>query len=263
MSEKIEDGLLEEAAKYWAADNARFEKTDPSLIARIGRTLNPLTGFGSAMGDMHTSSGEGDGVGMALAALSAVPAFGAVRVVSTPAKGLVKASTSVVPDVSKTAGTVLAGSTLVGTTEAARAGSNRAYDQNTDQAEVPDYLRGMQDGPDVPLDSALQFEQRILYPSRYPVMEQERGQAATHKMSWGEVDMDGKPGYVAFPTVVYDGKKLKELDPDAAFEHAMKNKEYRSFASPEEASLYAEGLYKRAWGRGDAFDALKAKVKEK
>lgn len=263
MSKKTEDGLLEKTAKYWAAENAKFEKTDPSLIARIGRSINPLTGFGSAMGDMHTSSGEGDGVGMALAALGAVPAFGAMRVVSTPAKGLIKASTSVVPDLGKTTGKVLAGGTLVGTTEAVRAGSTRAYNQDTDQAEVPDSLRSMQDGPDVPLDSALQFEQRVLYPSQYPVMEQEGGGVATHKMSWGEVDMDGKPGYVAFPTVVYDGKELKELDARAAFEHAMKNKEYRSFASPEEASLYAEGLYKRAWGRGDAFDALKAKVKGK
>ena len=261
MSKRIEDGLLEKAAKYWAADNARFEKTDPSLIARIGRSLNPLTGFGSAMGDMHTSASEGDGTGMALAALGAVPAFGAMRVVRLPGRGLTKASTSAVPDVGKTAGKVLAGGTLVGTTEAARAGATRSYDQNTDQVEVPDSLRGMQGGPDVPLDSALQFEQRVLYPSRYPVMEEEGGKVATHKMSWGEVDMDGKPGYVAFPTVVYDGKELKELDARAAFEHAMKNKEYRSFASPEEASLYAEGLYKRAWGRGDNAEQLKSQLK--
>lgn len=139
----------------------------------------------------------------------------------------------------------------------------RAYDPKTDRVEVPEAMRAVQDGPDVPLDSALQFEQRVLYPSRYPVMANPQEGIATHKMSWGEVNMGGKPGYVAFPTVVYDGKELKELDARAAFEHAMKNKEYRSFASPEEASLYAEGLYKRAWGRGDAIDALKAKVKGK
>lgn len=261
MSKKPEDGLLEAAAKYWAEDNAQFEKTDPTLLDRIGRSLNPLTGFGSAMGEMHTASSEGDGAGMALAGLSAVPAFGAVRTVAIPGKGLIKASTSMVSDVNKTAGKALAGGTLAGGVDAVRAESSRAYNQETDRAEVPKALQGIQDGPDIPLDSTLQFEQRVLYPSKYPVLQQGEGGVATHKMSWGEVDIDGKPGYVAFPTVVYDGKELKELDARAAFEHAMKNKEYRSFASPEEASLYAEGLYKRAWGRGDNAEQLKSQLK--
>ena len=263
MSKKPENRLFESTAKYWAADNAQFEKTDPTLLDRIGRSLNPLTGIGSAIGEMHTTSGEGDGVGMALAGLSAVPAFGAVRAVTIPGKGLIKASTSMVSDVNKTAGKALGGGSLAGGADAVRAESSRAYNQETDRAVVPEALRGIQDGPDVPLDSALQFEQRVLYPSKYPVLQQGEQGIATHKMSWGEVDMDGKPGYVAFPTVVYDGKELKELDERAAFEHAMKNKEYRSFTSPEEASLYAEGLYKRAWGKGDAFDALKSQIKGK
>jgi len=64
---------------YWAEGNARFERSNPSLAQRVGRVINPLTGLGSAVGDMYTSAGKGDVAGMGLAAASAAPLSGWAR----------------------------------------------------------------------------------------------------------------------------------------------------------------------------------------
>jgi len=93
--------------------------------------------------------------------------------------------------------------------------------------------------------STLNFEQRVLTPSKYPVINNSDGSISTHRMSYGEAD--GK--FVAFPTIIQgkDGK-LQQLEGRAAFDYAMKNKEYREFPSEAEASAYAEGGYKNSWG---------------
>ena len=143
----------------------------------------------------------------------------------------------------------------------------RPYNGDTDRAVVPTYLSGIPDGPDVPLDSPLQFEQRVLYPSKYPVMEDRAGkgapQAMTHKMAWAETQLEGGgPSVaVAYPTVVWDGKGLRQLNDEEAFNHAMKSGDFRSFDTPDQASLYAEGYYKKAWGKGDAVDAMVAEIR--
>lgn len=143
----------------------------------------------------------------------------------------------------------------------------RAYNADTDRAVVPDHLASIEGGPDVPLNSTLQFEQRVLYPSKYPVMEERRGKAApqamTHRMASAETQLekDGPPVPVAYPTVVWDGKGLKQLNDQQAFRHAMQTGEFRSFETPEQASLYAEGYYKKAWGKGDAADAFVAQMR--
>lgn len=85
-----------DSAKWWADANARYEATDPSFGGRVARSLNPMTGFGSAMGQMHSSSEAGDSIGMALSLLQALPMFGVMRAVQVPGKGLVKASTKMV-----------------------------------------------------------------------------------------------------------------------------------------------------------------------
>ena len=90
-------GLIADAAQYWANDNEQFESGNPSFGSRVVRALNPATSFGSAMGAMHTAAGSGDKTGMALAAAQAVPVFGAMRSVITPAMGAVKAARAMAP----------------------------------------------------------------------------------------------------------------------------------------------------------------------
>lgn len=107
----------------------------------------------------------------------------------------------------------------------------------------------------VPQDSQLNFEQRVLRPSQYPVLPQEGGQIATHKMAYAGVD----DGFVAYPTVVQlpGARELVELDGKAAIEHAMKSGEFRKFANEQEAMDYARGGYKQQWGAGEPVDRNK------
>jgi hypothetical protein len=93
---------LTEAGDYWSADNARFEATNPGTMARIGRAVNPLTAFGSAMGTMHDAASEGDKLAMALAAIGAVPAFGKLTVAQRPIEGLI-GEVAAAPSLRKTA----------------------------------------------------------------------------------------------------------------------------------------------------------------
>ena len=93
-----------ESAKWWAEDNARYKATDPSFGSRVARSLNPMTGFGSAMGQMHTSAEAGDSTGMVLSLLQALPMYGVVKAVQVPGKGLTKASTKMVSDLKTTLG---------------------------------------------------------------------------------------------------------------------------------------------------------------
>lgn len=65
--------------EYWAADNARYQQQHPGVMASMQRSLNPVTGLGSAIGQMYQSAQAGDEVGMALAALSATPVFAAAK----------------------------------------------------------------------------------------------------------------------------------------------------------------------------------------
>ena len=101
-------GLIRDAAEYWADDNARFDNSNPSFAGRVIRAVNPLTGFGSAMGAMHTAAGNGDIPGMAMAGISAIPAFGVMRI--TPASSALKAAA--VPSAGRTAGAVSGGAVL-------------------------------------------------------------------------------------------------------------------------------------------------------
>lgn len=84
---------------YWSSDNAQFEAGNPSTMQRVGRALNPLTGFGSAIGAMHDAAGQGDVAGMGLAAAQAIPVFGAMRAVAPT----LKTAAGFVPSTGKTA----------------------------------------------------------------------------------------------------------------------------------------------------------------
>lgn len=86
------------------------------------------------------------------------------------------------------------------------------------------------------------FVQRILRPNDFPVLDDGNGGIATHRMAWGEAD--GK--YVAFPTVLYDGKQLVDHG-KSAFDQVMKSGNYITFDSPHEAEWFSK-RYKGAWG---------------
>lgn len=85
------------------------------------------------------------------------------------------------------------------------------------------------------------FVQRILRPNDFPVLEHEGG-IATHRMAWGQAG----DKYVAFPTVMYDGKGLKDYG-DKAWDHAMQSQNFIEFNTPQEAEWFSKN-YKGAWG---------------
>ena len=86
------DNLITRAGDYWSADNAVFEQNNPTLLGRVGRAINPMTGFGSAMGAMKDAASQGSATQAGLALLQALPLFGAMRSVASPAQGAIKAS---------------------------------------------------------------------------------------------------------------------------------------------------------------------------
>lgn len=107
LSNLANGGVIHNAAEYWADDNAQFEKTNPEFADRVVRALNPMTGFGSAMGAMHTAASSGDVPGMVMAGATAIPAFGVLRAV--PAVGAAKAT--VAPSLRKTMASLVGGAT--------------------------------------------------------------------------------------------------------------------------------------------------------
>jgi len=86
------------------------------------------------------------------------------------------------------------------------------------------------------------FVKRILEPDQYPVLQNDDGTVSTHRMSWGQAG----DKYIVFPTVLYNGKKLQAFDPNDAFQHVIKSKNYILFDSPEEADAFTK-RYKDYW----------------
>ena len=90
--------------EYWSNSNAEFEAQNPNLLQRGVRAINPVTGFGSAVGAMHDGASVGSARDMAIAAMQAVPVFGAMRAVAPAVKTVAGAAPAVlVPSVAKTA----------------------------------------------------------------------------------------------------------------------------------------------------------------
>ena len=116
-------GIINNAAEYWANDNAEFEKTNPNIGRRLVRAINPLTGFGSAMGAMHTAAGNGDVPGMAMAGISAIPAFGVMRM--APPAGAMKAYA--VPSAARSAAAVASQGVSNAASDEYQARQNPAY----------------------------------------------------------------------------------------------------------------------------------------
>lgn len=80
------NNIITDAGQYWSEDNARFEQTNPGLLARAGRALNPMTSLGSAMGAMQDGASKGSFMDMGLAALQALPIYGASKAVAPTMK---------------------------------------------------------------------------------------------------------------------------------------------------------------------------------
>lgn len=59
--------------EYWAKDNAAFEKTDPAILERMRRYVNPIIGFGSAVGSVYSRAREKDIPGVALGFAEGLP----------------------------------------------------------------------------------------------------------------------------------------------------------------------------------------------
>ena len=87
------------------------------------------------------------------------------------------------------------------------------------------------------------FVKRILNPDKYPRLDLGNGNYATHKMSWMQVG----DKYHVFPTVLYDGKQLKQYEPRDAYNQARETRNYIEFDTPEEADIFSR-RYKAVWG---------------
>ena len=65
--------------EYWSQDNAAFEQGKPSPLARTVRAVNPMTGFGSALGAIHDVAVAGfPPRDTSIALLQSAPSFGSV-----------------------------------------------------------------------------------------------------------------------------------------------------------------------------------------
>lgn len=125
-------GLIGNAAEYWANDNAEFEKTKPGFGSRVVRSLNPMTGFGSAMGAMHTAANNGDIPGMAMAGIQAIPTLGITRVI--PASGADKAAVSL--SIGKAVSSIFGGGVANAAADEFSAEKNKGY-RNGGKIEGP------------------------------------------------------------------------------------------------------------------------------
>jgi len=109
----LREQLFGNIGPYWSAQNAEFEASNPSFAQRVGRQLNPMTGFGSNLGQLHDALGQGNFGDAAAAAALSLPGFAAVRSVATPAAGVVKSAVQSLPSLRGTlapmVGTAIAG----------------------------------------------------------------------------------------------------------------------------------------------------------
>ena len=91
------------------------------------------------------------------------------------------------------------------------------------------------------------FVKRILEPKKYPTLDLGDGQYATHKMAWAELDTPGgKKKYIAYPTVLFNGKELLDYGDDA-IDEVLKSGDYISFDDPKRADWFTRS-YKSVWG---------------
>jgi hypothetical protein len=92
------------------------------------------------------------------------------------------------------------------------------------------------------------FVDRILNRKYYPTLHLGDGKYATHKMAYMQTeDNSGNPIYRVFPTVLYNGDKLKQHNPKEAFKLTSQTGDFIDFKTPEEADQFSK-RYKAVWG---------------
>lgn len=62
--------------EHWSQSNAEAAKADPSAMAGLARAINPVTGLGSAIGNVYDAAEQGSVPGMLLGGTSAMPVMG-------------------------------------------------------------------------------------------------------------------------------------------------------------------------------------------
>ncbi|WP_374257895.1 hypothetical protein [Aquabacterium sp.] len=92
----------ESVGGYWSNSNKEFEATNPGVGERFGRALNPVTGFGSAVGAMYDAAGNGSARDAAIAAAQAAPMFASMKALPA-AKSLIPTAPQIAVATGKTA----------------------------------------------------------------------------------------------------------------------------------------------------------------
>lgn len=87
-----------------------------------------------------------------------------------------------------------------------------------------------------------EFVKRIINPNKYPILNISNGYTASHLMAYGQYG----DKYIVYPTVIYDGKELKQYDPDIAWEKVRKTGNYIEFDNEEKAKQFSID-YKKVW----------------
>jgi hypothetical protein len=90
------------------------------------------------------------------------------------------------------------------------------------------------------------FVNRILWPDKYPVQQNEDGSYSTHRMASAEVG--GKN--IVFPTLFYNRDQNQLYEAPDPVKEAMTRGDYIEFKSPEEADAFASNHYKAGLGAG-------------
>ena len=97
------------------------------------------------------------------------------------------------------------------------------------------------------------FVKRILAPEDYPNISWkqderlEKGQTATHQMSWGQNGPDGEATeFYVYPNITHKDGALDWPDPETAHKNAVDSDERIVFDDKEDAMWFSEA-YKRVW----------------
>ena len=90
------------------------------------------------------------------------------------------------------------------------------------------------------------FVKRIAEPDKYPKLELDKDNYATHKMSYSQVG----DSFIVYPKVIHDEKTntLKELPHNEAIDHAFQNNEFIHFDKEDEADWFSKN-YKKVWDK--------------
>jgi len=102
-------------------------------------------------------------------------------------------------------------------------------------------------------NSDLDFVQRILSPEKYPNISWEndqrleRGQTATHQMTWAQNAPDGEATeFYVYPSIVHEDGALDWMSPEDAHDFAVESGQRIVFDKKEDAEWFAE-KYKSIW----------------